>query len=133
MNNPIAPQPVIEINIYEDRVKQGVQNVRRVAEQLQRKREMYRDGLENDSQYSSLKEELDEKRRALNARKKELERTALASLKQEIKELSEEKKEEQLTLGDWLIDYSLSTKQSTIEIEGELLTIEKTAKLKRRK
>lgn len=133
MNNPIAPQPVIEINIYEDMIKQGVQNVRRVAEELQRKREMYKDGLENDIEYSSLKEELDDRRRALNARKKELERTALASLKQDIKELSQEKKEEQLTLGDWLIDYSVSTKQSTIEIEGEILTIEKTAKLKRRK
>lgn len=132
MQDQIAT-PVFEINVQTDRVKQGVQNVRRVSEELKKKQSMYKDALEGDAEYHRIKEEVDAKRKELNARKKSLEQQGdLFTLKQEIKNLTGEKREEQLSLSEWLEEYKQVTKQATIEVQGELLSIESNYKLKKK-
>lgn len=133
MHDPVVPTPVFEINVQTDRVKQGIQNVRRVTDELKKKREMYKDALEGDAEYHRIKEEMDAKRKELNGRRKTLEATGdLFTLKQEIKNLQGEKKEEQLSLSDWLEDYKNVTKQTTIEVQGDVLKIESNYKLKKK-
>lgn len=124
----IAPT-VKEIKLAEDRVQQGLQNVNAVRQKLKTQQEIYRDGLENDAEYSEIKAEMVEVRKRLNARKKELEAGALERVKQEIKDLKAEVKEEQLTLSDWLVDYERETGSRTIELEGTMLSIKHSAKL----
>lgn len=133
MDTQAIPTPVFEINVQTDRVKQGIQNVRRVSEELKKAREMHKDALQGDAEYHKAEEELAEKRRALNAVKKKIEATpAVYALKEKIKSLVEEKKEEQLSLSDWLEDYKRVTHQGSIEFDGDVLTIESNYKLKKR-
>ncbi len=133
MDTNAIPTPVFEINVQTDRVKQGIQNVRRVSEELKKAREMHKDALQGDAEYHKAEEELKEKRLALNAVKKKIETLPeIHALKEKIKSLSEEKKEEQLSLSDWLEDYKRVTKQGAIEYGGVVLTIESNYKLKKR-
>lgn len=120
---------VVEINLYEDKVKQGVYNYKNVSEKLKQKKEMYKDALINDSEYSELKEKVDQAKAELKKRQKELEDWSLSGLKTEIKNLQAQKREEQLTLSDWLVEFVDGTGQKNIEIEGQLLKIRQTAKI----
>ena len=130
---PTAPTSGYEINVYEDQVKRSMGELARVKEQLKAKREMYKDGLEGDAEYAAIKAEVDEKKRLLSQRKKMLDLTNLSSIKQDIKDLSEDKKEVQLSFSDYLLTFAEATKSNHIEVDGELLTIKKQAKLTKKK
>lgn len=112
-------------------IVQVCENIISLKEKLKSRKEAYKGMLEQDAEYSEIKQLVDMAKKKLAARKEELDRNEGAqTLKNEIAQLQSEKKLEQLTLSDYLLNYVDETHGSTtIEVKGEVKKIQREAKI----
>jgi predicted nuclease with TOPRIM domain len=133
MNDPVAPT-VHEINIYEDRVKQSHIAIRQRKEELKKHNQMYKDIYEQDAEYDQLQQKENEiKREKARVKDRLVQQSSAIDLKQKIEAIRSELKDGQMTLSDYLEEYSRTSNATTIEIDNEVLSIVKTVKLAKRK
>lgn len=141
MNNPLVNQETAQIVIERPAVDvknfaiRQIGQVEQLKQDLKLKREMLRDTLENDADYSEAQAKVKEAQRDLKvaramarARNKQV-----LELEIDIKELNAEKKETQLGLFSTLDVYQTNTHNNVIDMpDGTEFELKKQYKLKRR-
>lgn len=125
-------QTVLEVNLFEDRVRSAHEDVKIFKQKLKEKREMLTSAYANDSKFADLNEQIKTLQRLKNSVKEEISREpSVALLIQEVKDLKTEVKESQLCLFDHLQGYVIETKNTTIELDGEVQRIVPAYKLQK--
>lgn len=136
MTNPLAPQTVIErpyVSVQAVAVRK-IAKLEELKEQLRLKKEMLRDSLTNDTEFSILEADAKAAQNRLKQRKAVLmQDSSIMGLAMDIKELSEEKKESQLSLFDTLTVYQSQTNSNTIDLDdGSQYEIGRQYKLRKK-
>jgi len=141
MTNPLVNQetaqivierPAIDVKGYAIR---QIGQVEQLKQDLKLKREMLRDTLENDADYSEAQAKVKEAQRDLKVAKAmaRARNKQILELEIDIKELNAEKKETQLGLFATLDVYQTNTHNNVIDMpDGTELELKKHYKLKRR-
>jgi len=134
-NKPIVtnqnPNPAVSLINLESLIKNALLKIQNLKEEIKKEKEMFEDGLNNDTVYNQTQQKLIEATNVKNeTRKQMLKQPAIITVSQKLKDLREELKELQESLSNALQQYRLSSGQTQIETDsGEVLEIVFTARL----
>lgn len=128
--NTSIPTPAIEISVHEDTAKRKYSHVQILKQKLKEKRAMLKDAFENDAGYDAVLTEVNEKKKELaKVRGTIAQQPAIVALKNEIRDLVADVKDQQISLFEDLEAYTRTTGATTIEIDGTIKKIVKNYKV----
>ena len=111
----------------QNKLAQGFQNVKRAKEELKKHRTMILDACLQDKDYQTGYLQIQDTRKVLKARKMEI---LDPSMIEKEKSLSEQLRLEKLSLSEWMREYVVETKMTTVSIQDSLFDIVPSYQLK---
>lgn len=135
---PIVNERQVQVNKpdsinIEELIKNTVESIQKLSDELKQKREMFTDSFINNPSYRERDQQVKDASKARNSVKAEIAKApSVASLEQEVKDLRFDIRDRKQTLSDLLLDFKLQTGATQLELfSGEMVEIVESAKIVR--
>lgn len=134
MNNIVNERSANNFLELENIIKNHIDRIGKTAQELKQKREMLKDGFDNDPTYREHTLKVKEASKAKSIVRKQIaQQPSVALLAQEVKDTAFDLKEQKATLSDLLLDYKEKTQATQLELfNGEVVEIVQSAKIVKR-